>query len=175
MSKFRNNPLVNFQLAKKIYFTILIFSFVWLLMIFIAPVFMNSGGALEKAGSVIYIFFSKVCHQDDSRSFWFHEHKLAVCSRCVWIYAGFFFGTSVYPVKYKLNNIIPPSVWILITAVLLLIADVSLDITGIIPNTIYSRSVTGFIIGSVLPFYIVPGFVKFFYEVNSFLRKKISI
>lgn len=175
MPNYRDDPTVNYQLAKKIYFTILIFSFLWLLMIFLAPVFLNSGGAFEKAGSVLYIFFSKVCHQDDYRSFWFHEHKLAVCSRCVWIYTGFFSGTSVYPMKYKLNNIIPPAIWFLITGALLIFADVALDISGIIVNTFYSRSVTGFIIGSILPFYIIPGFVKFFYEINSYLRKKISI
>lgn len=175
MTKFRDNPEAEYQLAKKIYFTILIFSFVWLLLIFIAPVFINSGGELEKTGSVIYIFFSKVCHQDDNRTFRFLEHKLGVCSRCVWIYAGFFLGTAVYPLKYKLNNVIPPAVWILITVVLLLLTDVVLDASGIFINTFYSRSVTGFLIGSALPFYIIPGFVKFFYEVHSFFRKKFSI
>jgi uncharacterized membrane protein len=173
-SRFQNIPMVDYSLAKKIYYTILWFGFFWVLLIFLAPLFMELGGVFEKISSIIYIFFSKVCHQSDERSFHFLEHRLGVCSRCVWIYTGFFLGTVLYPLKYKLNNTNPPSVWILGTAFLILMSDVIFDISGILNNTFLSRSLTGFVMGFVLPFYIIPGFVKFFYEVHSFLRKKIS-
>jgi uncharacterized membrane protein len=174
MAKFQNIPEADKTLARKIHSIILWLSFFWLLLIFLAPVFMELGGVFGKISTVIYIFFSKVCHQNDERSFHFLEHKLGVCSRCLWIYIGFFLGTALYPLKYKHNNTNPPPVWILITSLLILLADVILDISGILHNTFLSRSVTGFILGFVLPLYIVPGFVRFFHEVLSFLRKKIS-
>src|SRR6187455_1410940 len=99
MTKFLDDSAVDTRLAKKIYFTFLIFSFIWLLMIFLAPLFMSMGGAFEDIASVLYLFFSKVCHQIDSRSFHLFDHTLGVCSRCVWIYCGIFTGTVLYPVK----------------------------------------------------------------------------
>ena len=174
MITFENNIDIDYKLAKKVYFSIFAITSFWLLMIFLAPLFLELGGVFSKISSLIYVFFSKVCHQDDSRSFHLLEHKLGVCSRCVWIYIGFFIATSLYPLKYKLNNSITPSVWFLIFAAVLLFLDVLFDKIGVLENTFLSRSVTGFIIGFVLPFYIIPGFVKFFYEIHSFLRNKAS-
>jgi uncharacterized membrane protein len=162
------------DIPKKVYLMILSISFIWLVLIIFIPMLMYSGGLSAKISSYGYQFFSTVCHQQDERSFHLFEHKLAVCSRCVSIYAGFFLGTALYPLKFRLNNFITPSVWILILAVSLILIDVILDITGIFANTFYSRSVTGFITGFVLPLYLIPGFVKFFSEVYSFLRNKAS-
>ncbi|MEO8210871.1 MAG: DUF2085 domain-containing protein [bacterium] len=166
---------VDNQLAKKVYFTILIFTFIWLLLILLAPLFMKWGGAFESISSFIYLFFSKVCHQQEERSFHLFGHSLGVCSRCVSIYSGFFLGTIFYSLKYKLNNIYPPAIWIFVTASTILLIDVILNSLGIVENNFLSRSITGLLMGFVLPLYIIPGFVKFFYEVNSFLRKKISV
>ncbi|MEO8663859.1 MAG: DUF2085 domain-containing protein [Ignavibacteria bacterium] len=175
MTKFPYDADVDTHLAKKIYFTFLIFSFCWLLLIFLAPLFTSMGGTFEKISSIIYLFFSKVCHQQDSRSFHLFDHTLGVCSRCVWIYSGIFAGTALYPLKFRLNNTTPVSVLYLIIPVIALFLDVILDSIGLLSNTFFTRSVTGFLIGFVLPFYLIPGFVKFFYEVNSFLRNKVSI
>ena len=175
MIELRGKDIPEYEISKKVYFIILVFSFLWLLMIFLTPLLQHAGGFPEKLSDFGYLFFSKVCHQQEERSFHLFESKLGVCSRCVFIYAGFFLGTAYYPLKYRLSNIYPPSVWILIAAVLLLSIDVVLDNTGIIPNSFLSRSVTGSIIGFVLPLYIIPGFVKFFCEIFSFLRNKFSI
>ncbi|MFZ1461597.1 MAG: hypothetical protein WAU38_12445, partial [Ignavibacteria bacterium] len=67
-----------------------------------------------------------------------------------------------------------PSVIYLFIPAILLFLDVLLDIAGVVKNSFFSRSATGLLTGFVLPFFIIPGFVKFFYEVNSFLRNKIS-
>ncbi len=175
MFKYDANTQIDYEFSKKIYFAILIFTFTWIILIFLAPVFLELGGIFGKISSFIYLFFSTVCHQNDSRSFHILEHKLGVCSRCVSIYAGFFAGTSLYPLKYKLNNINPPSIFFLVFGLLILLADVILDNLGIMENTFLSRSVTGFVIGILLPLYIIPGFVKFFYELHSYLRNKISL
>ena len=174
MPEFHEKSLSETDVSKKVYFAILSLSLIWLVLILLVPVLMDSGGVPEKISSFIYLFFSKVCHQQDERSFHLLDHKLGVCSRCTLIYAGFFIGTALYPIKYSLSNTNTPAVWILISAVIILSFDVVLDSAGISANTFYSRSLTGFIIGFVLPLYIIPGFVKFFSEVHAFLRNKVS-
>lgn len=162
------------KLAGKVYFTILSVNLLWLLMIFAAPYLGTLGGNYESISGFVYIFFSKVCHQDDLRSFHLFGLKLAVCSRCLWIYTGFFLGVVIYPLRNKISNFDSPSVIYLFIPAILLFLDVLLDMTGVVKNSFLSRSATGFLTGLVLPFFIIPGFVKFFYEVNSFLRNKIS-
>ncbi|MEO8447430.1 MAG: DUF2085 domain-containing protein [bacterium] len=169
-----DNTNVDYRLARKVYSVILIFSLCWLMMIFAAPVFLKIGGHFEKISSYIYFFFSNACHQDDGRSFHLFGHSLAVCSRCVWIYAGFAAGTIIYPVKFKINNINAPSVWVLIIPALILFIDVGFDSMGILMNTFFTRSVSGLLLGLALPMFIIPGFVKFFYEINSFLQNKVN-
>lgn len=170
-----NSNVDDYNLAKKVYYTIYIFSFGWLLLIFLAPILMELGGVFEKISAFIYFFFSKVCHQNDIRSFYLLDHKLTVCSRCVWIYLGFFLATSLYPLKYNFSNFTIPPIILLISASAILFLDIILDELKILENTFFSRSVTGFIIGFVLPLYIIPGFVKFFTEVHSFLRSKVNV
>lgn len=175
MLKFCDDTTVDYRLAKKIYFIILIFSFFWLVLIFLAPLFLMIGGSFGNISSFIYLFFSKVCHQNEGRSFHIFEHKLGVCSRCVSVYTGFFLGVLLYPLKYKFNNINAPSILYLLIPITLLFIDVILDSFGIMKNTFFTRSVTGLLLGVALPLFIIPGFVKFFYEVHSFLRNKVSI
>ncbi|MDQ3194696.1 MAG: DUF2085 domain-containing protein [Bacteroidota bacterium] len=175
MTKFPDDSVVDARLAKKIYYIFLCFSIIWLLLIFITPLFSSMGGKFEKISSVLYLFFSNVCHQEDDRSFHFFGHTLSVCSRCIWIYLGFFAGTALYPLKFRLNNTTPVSVWYLVIPVTVLLLDVFLDSLEVFSNTFFTRSVTGFLIGIVLPLYLIPGFVKFFYEIDSYLRNKVSI
>ena len=174
MSPFKKSFIPEEAQSKLVYCFILLFSFIWLVLISLAPLLTGLEGHYEKTGSLIYFFFSKTCHQEDARSFHLFGEKMAVCSRCLGIYAGFFIGTCLYPWKFKLNNIIPPSVYFLIIAIVLLIIDVILDQFNLLKNTFASRSITGFIAGVILPFFIIPGFVRFYYEVESFLRNKVS-
>ncbi|MBK9331505.1 MAG: DUF2085 domain-containing protein [Ignavibacteria bacterium] len=160
------------DISKKVYFFILIFSFLWLLLIISAPLLSTRDGFLREISSYLYLFFSPVCHQEDARSFFIFGEKLGVCSRCLWIYAGFFTGTALYPLKYKLDNINTPSVIYLLIASLLLGVDVLLKWSNILQNSFITRSVTGFLIGFVLPYYLIPGFVRFFSEVNLFFKNK---
>ena len=90
------------NISKKVYYIILIFSFLWLLLIFLAPVLKDMGGIFADISSYLYMFFSPVCHQEDARSFHIFSEKIGVCSRCLWIYSGFTAGTVLYPLKYKL-------------------------------------------------------------------------
>lgn len=175
MIKFHDNPSAEFNTAKKVYYCIFAFSLIWLMLIISAPLLKTTNATFEKISDFIYMFFSNVCHQHDSRSLHLFDNKLGVCSRCLWIYSGFFFGTLIYSFKYKLSNTNPPSIMILIISAVAMVIDVLLDSLGILENTTYSRFVTGIFLGLALPFFIIPGFVKFFDEINSFLRSKVNI
>lgn len=172
MINFGNSGYADISISKKVYTLILIFSFAWILSIIAAPIFMNLGGVFKIPGEFLYLFFSKTCHQFDSRSFHFLEHSFAVCSRCFTIYLGFLTGIIIYPFKYKINNTSVPPLFMLFLFLLPLVSDVLLDMSGILPNTFITRSITGFIAGVVLPFYLIPGAVRFFSEVISYLRNR---
>ncbi|MBC7348531.1 MAG: DUF2085 domain-containing protein [Candidatus Aminicenantes bacterium] len=62
--------------------------------IFLAPYLRES----RPAWSVfLYHLFSSVCHQRPERSFFLQGQPLAVCSRCLGFYSGFFLGLLSYP------------------------------------------------------------------------------
>jgi len=174
MTKFETYSDSGDNLPVKIYVIILTGTVLWLMLICLAPFMMQLGGSAKELSLIIYFFFSKTCHQMDDRSFHFFGYKFAVCSRCFSIYSGFLAGTIIYPFINKITKISFPKPFFLIGSTVPVIADVILDKAGILHNTFLSRSVTGFLFGAVLPFYLIPGFVRFYYEVNSYLRKKFS-
>ncbi len=136
---------------------------------------MEIGGVFAKISVFIYYFFSPVCHQQDARSFHIFGYKFAVCSRCTSIYLGFLIAVIFYPIKIKLSNIELPSIWFLLIPVFMIASDAFLDVFGLYSNSFLSRSVTGGITGFVLPFFLIPGFVKLFNDVFNFVSKKSNI
>jgi uncharacterized membrane protein len=132
------------------------------LLIFLAPYLYNIDGLAAKYSSYIYLFFSETCHQLDSRSFTLWGYKLAVCSRCTVIYISFLLSVILYPFIWKLKNEKLPNIYVLLIPAFLVFADVFFDLTGILKNTFVSRIVTGFLIGFVLPMFLIPGFINLF-------------
>jgi uncharacterized membrane protein len=66
----------------------------WLILILIAP-WMRS---LEIEGSgLIYLAFSKICHQQTERCYYFLGQPLVVCARCTGLYFGFWLGLLLIP------------------------------------------------------------------------------
>lgn len=149
---------------KIIYIIIVAVSIIWCAGILIAPLWSSESGLRGSASDFFYSFYAKSCHQLDSRSFHIGEHKLGVCSRCTSIYFGFLLGVLVYPFVRKLNNIDLPSLLYLFVGVVLLVIDVGLDLLDIFKNTFFTREITGSVIGVILPFYIIPGTIRVFYE-----------
>ncbi|MBN8570153.1 MAG: DUF2085 domain-containing protein [Ignavibacteria bacterium] len=161
---------------KQVYVVILLLTLLWNASVFLAPLFMELGGAFTKFSLFIYCFFSPVCHQQDVRSFHLFGYKLAVCSRCVSIYLGFLIAVIFYPIKIKLSNIELPPLSYLLIPVLLIAADAFFDMFGLFANSFLSRSVTGAITGFVLPFFLIPGFVKLVNDISkSFFNKSKKI
>ncbi|MDD5360670.1 MAG: DUF2085 domain-containing protein [Ignavibacteria bacterium] len=157
---------------KKIYFIFLTVSFVWTAFIFVIPVFAGMSGIFVKIADFGYIFYSKTCHQIDERSFFILGNKLAVCSRCSSSYAAFLLSVILYPIIKGLNNRNLPPLWILMVSLVLLSADVLLDVFDIMSNTFVTRTITGGIIGFVLPFYLIPGAMNFSDEIFVKMKKK---
>jgi uncharacterized membrane protein len=107
----------------------------------------------------IYSAFSALCHQLPERSYFIDGHKLAVCSRCTGIYAGFALTLLAYPLIRSLRaTATPPRKW-LVLATLPLLIDFSLTFFGLWENTHTSRLITGFLLGSAAVFYVMPGIV----------------
>jgi len=150
---------------KKIYLIFLSVSFVWTLLIYMAPVLSTAGSFLATISDFIYIFYSKTCHQIDERSFHLIGAKVAVCSRCSSVYSGFLLSVVLYPFVKGINSLKMPPLWFLIAASVFMVLDVFLDIGGIFSNTFISRAITGGIIGFILPFYLIPGTMNFANEI----------
>ena len=123
-----------------------------------APLFAANGHITTAQN--IYRSFSFLCHQLPERSFFISGHKLAVCSRCTGIYFGATLTLLVYPLLKSLRiSHTPPRKWLIAAAIPLGI-DFLLTFLDIWENTHTTRFVTGFILGSVVVFYVMPGVVE---------------
>jgi uncharacterized membrane protein len=149
---------------KIIYSVILAISIIWCAGILIAPLWAETGGITGSVSDFFYSFYSKSCHQIADRSYSLGEHPFGLCSRCTSIYFAFLLGVIIYPFIRKLNNIDLPSLLYLGIGVAALLIDVGLDLLDFHKNTFLTRDISGFIIGIVLPFYIIPGTIRVFYE-----------
>jgi len=124
-------------------------------LIVIAPLAAASGHSEVAEG--IYRGFGVFCHQRPDRSYFIDGHKLAVCSRCTGLYAGFAFTLLIYPLVRSLRSAAIPPRKFLFLAVLPLLIDFSLTFFGIWENTHTSRLLTGALLGSVTVLYVMPG------------------
>ena len=165
-------PDVNMGFARRIYRLILLICFIWVALIILPPLFADLGGAFETISDYMYLAYSPICHQEEVRSFFIAGNPLGVCSRCTMIYLGFAFGALIYPLFRKVSNVNPPSLWLLFIPLAMIGADVLLDRTGVVSNTFLTRSFTGFLTGASLAFFIIPGFIRFFYEITAYFRHK---
>ena len=108
----------------------------------------------------IYRAFSFVCHQIPERSFHLYGNKFAVCSRCTGIYAGIGMATLAYPLTRSLKRTDTPRlIWLFLAAAPLAI-DWFLGYFSIWENNHVSRFATGFLLGAVAIFYILPGLIE---------------
>src|SRR5262249_35938618 len=148
-----NRPLI-------VYAGLLAITTLWLALIFAAPWLLAQGQFIPAA--IIYRGFSSMCHQISDRSFGFYGHQLGVCSRCTGIYAGFALGLIFYPVLRSLKETTFPARSFLVFAIIPMAIDFALGYLGLWANTFFSRTLTGLIFGSIVAFYILPGFVSAF-------------
>jgi uncharacterized membrane protein len=110
-------------------------------------------------GLAIYEVFGKVCHQIPERSLHLEGNKLAVCSRCTGLYAGFALSVLLYPLARSLRRVDTPSrLWLLLAA-LPVGVDWALGFFGLWANTHLSRFMTGALFSAVAAVYVLPGLI----------------
>ncbi len=141
------------EINKRTYLVLLFLVALWCGGIVLAP---SLSAALPNVSSLLYSFYSPICHQIDGRSFHIVGEKLGVCSRCSSIYFGFLFSLILYPFFKNLRApALPGRHWIAL-AILPMVIDVTLNFAGIHGSTLLTRAITGLTFGLVLPFYLIP-------------------
>lgn len=148
-----------------IYGAILALATLWLGVIFAAPALAAEGQ--PAAAAFLYRSLSGICHQIPGRSFHFHGHPLAVCSRCTGLYAGFLLGLLALPLFRSLKETQFPRREFLLFAAVPVSVDFALGFLGLWQNTFFSRTLTGALFGFATAFYLLPGFVATFIEYRS--------
>ncbi len=162
-SKFQTNSIS----PQKIYLIFLFAVILWCSLIFTAPFFAKFEHRFSSG--LIYLFFSKICHQMPERSFFIFGKQLPVCSRCTGLYFGFLWGAILYPFIFKLNRLWIPSRKYLLLASIPVAIDIFIRTFRIAENTFASRFTTGLILGAITVLFVVPGIlsIKYNYSVAS--------
>ena len=108
----------------------------------------------------MYGGFAVVCHQISARAFHVAGEPLAVCARCLGLYAGALAGAALYPLAVRplARGEMPARAWLVAAAVPTSV-DFALGFFGVWENTHASRFLTASLLGAVLAFYVVPGLV----------------
>ena len=144
----------------------------WCSLVIAPP--LAAGVGMQDLASVMYRFFSHVCHQYDSHSFHLLGMKLGVCIRCSSIYFGFLGGVlaaGMLPDAHRRRFTAP-----FLVAMLPMVLDVTLDVLGIHSSNDVTRAVSGLVFGSasgvLLTPYLVEGFAQCFELVKGIRHAK---
>jgi uncharacterized membrane protein len=157
------------KLSIRLYSFLIVLVGLWCIGILAAPLLKHAGWVQN--ADILYSFFARVCHQDYARSFHVYGEKIGVCIRCSSIYFGFFLGLITLPLLLVLKRRKSPAIGFFLFAVLPMIVDVFLNVTGIHPSTSMTRMITGALFGVSMPWFIVPMFIEACLQLNS--RRKI--
>ena len=130
----------------------------WVLLILSAPIAKANG--FSGISTPLYGFFSYICHQMPSRSFFIEGEEFGVCSRCFGVYLGLLVGFLVYPLWRTIDEIEPlPRFWLFLSLVPIGI-DWTLGVLDIWENTFATRLITGLILGMACATFMVPALVE---------------
>ena len=149
---------INFKSSRSLYLIFLLAVSLWCFLIIAAPLLAKSDYRI--ASGIIYMFFSKICHQMADRSFFIFGKQFAVCSRCTGLYFGFLLGTIVYPIIHKFKSNWIPAKKYFYLALIPISIDFVIRFFHFAENTFTSRLITGLILGAVTVFFILPGFLS---------------
>ena len=143
------------RLVRTVWVATALAAVVWLGLAVLAPWLAARGSGT--AARTVYALFSPVCHQLPGRCFALFGRPMAVCGRCLGIYAGFAAGTLLYPLIKGLRPASLPSARAFALSVLPLALDGLAGVAGLWRSPIGVRAATGLVWGGLLPFYFIPG------------------
>jgi len=112
--------------------------------------------------SVVYLFFSCICHQIPERSFMISGHTLAVCHRCSGIYIGMFLGSCLG--NKTIRNCIKARRLLVLGAVAPISLDALGSIFGLWTGIALIRFFTGLLFGILISPLLVCAFTEFLDE-----------
>jgi uncharacterized membrane protein len=145
---------MNRTITFRIYSLFTILVAFWCAGILAAPLLVHAGW--HGSADIVYSACSRVCHQNDARSFHMDGVKFGVCIRCSAIYFGFLIGLLLMPLSGALKRLRIPKPALLIAVILPMVIDAVLNDTGIHASTTMTRMATGLVFGGVMPWCIVP-------------------
>lgn len=142
------------QVTKLVWAAAFTGSLFWLFLIIVSPFLLNRDLFLS---SLIYEFFTSICHQLPSRCFHLSGFPMPVCTRCFGIYSGFFLGTFLYPKLKGWASLSIPGIRLFAAFSLPVIIDTGGNFLFAwqTPGTI--RFIIGILWGVLLPYYFIPG------------------
>jgi len=146
-----------------IYSLTLIGIMIWIGLILLAPYLQSQSSVLAK---FIYTVFAPTCHQISSRCIHAFGYPLAVCARCMGIYAGFFLGTIFYPLIKGFSAPSLPQAKLIILVSVPIAMDAVGNFLGIWMSSNWIRLITGALWGIILPFYFLAGISEYFLRQN---------
>jgi len=135
----------------------------WLAAIFWAPYLRSHVSPWER---LVYSVFSPVCHQLPSRSFHLLGQPLAVCARCLGIYAGFFIGVGLYPFLRGFEETSLPRTSIFVLISFPIVTDTLGNLARLWETSNAVRFATGLLWGSLLPLYFITGLADLFLNIK---------
>ena len=137
-----------------IYFLTLVGIASLLALIVLAPFFASRG---FKMVGLIYSVFSPICHQIPSRCFVLFGYPMAVCSRCLGIYLGFFIGTLLFPFVQGFTKISVPKTKVFVLVTLPIAIDTAGNFFSFWMTPGWFRLALGIAWGLILPFFFISG------------------
>ncbi len=141
------------SISSRPYLIVTMLSALWCASIFGPPLLKHAGQ--KEFATLGYAFFSKVCHQNDARSFHFEGEKFGVCIRCTAMYFGFLIGCIIQLVlRSARSKSARRRVFLISVAPMIL--DVLLDTCGLYESTPISRLVTGGLFGAAMSWFVLP-------------------
>ncbi len=157
------------NIVRNVFVITLIGSLFLLSLIFMAPWLKRSQPYVS---AFIYSVFAPLCHQNPSRSFYFFGSPLAVCTRCLGIYTGFFLGTLIFPVVRGFKSFQPPknSIFFIFSAPIVL--DTFGNLMNLWQTSDWLRYFIGLVWGVLLPYYFISGISELFLHHKLFSLKK---
>lgn len=148
--------LNNFSLRKKLFLlSLIIGTIIWCIGISFPFFFFESNSDLTKF--ILKIFYSNVCHQNESKLIFINGNHFLVCARCTGIYFGVLFSILSFPLLK--NSLYKITTSFLSLAFLLMISDVLFYQIGIYSYSKIISFSTGIIFSLTLTFFVLNYFL----------------
>jgi len=136
---------------------------IWLAAIILAPWLRSRSSGLSP---YLYACFSPLCHQVPGRSFALFGFPLAVCARCLGIYAGFLGGMVLYSIRRDFAGVRLPKTAFFLALSAPIVLDTAANGLGLWATPNLVRFFLGFLWGLILPFYFLTGLGELALEVH---------